>query len=169
MPTTPHKLAAATLMAATAATGALALNAAQGVPSASAIDAPRTMTFAEPFVGGGGNSEHIDLGKKGMGPGDMLLNTDQPAVDAHTGRRVGTSDGVVTILSNRHQGTLAVSDTLRLPDGRIQFAGTVRHTDRTVALAVTGGTGAYANARGQVRITEDTKRRRNLYTLTLLP
>ena len=169
MPTTSHKLAAATLAAAAAATSALAFNGAHGTPAASAIDAPQTMTFSEPFAGGGGQNRYIDLGKKGMSPGDLILHTDQPAVDARTGRRVGTSDGVERILSAKHKGTVAFSDTVRLADGRIEVAGTLRHTDRNPALAVIGGTGAYANARGQVTITEDAKHKRNLTTITLIP
>jgi hypothetical protein len=169
MPSTPHKLAAAALTTAAAAGGALAVSGAHGVPTASAVDAPITMTFTEPFVGGGGQNKYVDLGRKGMSAGDIILHTSQPAIDAHTGRRVGSSDGVETILSLKHPGTVAVADTVRLPHGHIQVAGTVRHTDRSPALAVIGGTGAYANARGQVTVSEDTKHKRNLITITLLP
>ena len=91
--------------------------------------------------------------------------TRSPGLDARTGRRLASSDGVETILSLKHAGTVAVSDTVRLPGGRIQVAGSVRHGERTQALAVIGGTGRYANARGQVTITEDTKHKRNLITL----
>ena len=32
---------------------------------------------------------------------------------------------------------------------------------------IVGGTGAYANARGQATVTEDTERKRNIITVTL--
>jgi hypothetical protein len=169
MPTTPHKLVAATLATAAAATGALALTGATHAPAASTIDAPETLMFSEPFAARDRHYQYVDLGKKGMSPGDVILHTRSPGVDARTGRRLGSSDGVETILSLKHAGTVAVSDTVRLPGGRIQVAGSVRHGERTQALAVIGGTGRYANARGQVTITEDTKHKRNLITVTLLP
>jgi hypothetical protein len=168
MPTTTHKLTAAALATAAAATAALTLSGAHVVPAASAIDPPRTMTFIEPFSSDRSpHGRYIDIGKKGMSPGDMIFHTKQTAVEEGTGRRVG-SDGVETILT-ADGGTVAVSDTVRLPGGHVLVAGTLRHTDRTAALAVIGGTGAYANAHGEVTITEDTKHKRNITNLTLLP
>ena len=169
MPTKSHKFLAATVATATAATGALTLTSATHAPAASAIDAPETLTFSEPFGRRDPHYKYVDLGKKGMSPGDVILHTRSTGVDARTGRRLGSSDGIETILSLKHNGTVAVSDPVRLSGGRIQVAGTVRHGERTQALAVIGGTGRYANARGQVTITEDTQHKRNLITVTLLP
>ena len=127
MPTSSHILAAAAL--AIAATGAIAIAGSRDVPVAAALDAPRTLTFTEPFVGG--HSQRIDLGKKGFGAGDMQLTTDVPLYDARTRRRVGTSDGMETILSTRHNGTVLLHGTARLPDGRIEMVGLLRHSDTT--------------------------------------
>ncbi|MBA2637037.1 MAG: hypothetical protein H0U79_02250 [Solirubrobacterales bacterium] len=49
------------------------------------------------------------------------------------------------------------------------MAGTLRHTDRAQALAVIGGTGAYANGRGQVTEREDERRKVTIMRVTLLP
>jgi hypothetical protein len=168
MPTTTHKLTAAALATAAATTAALTLSGTHGVPAASAIDAPQTMTFIEPFGSGRGpNDRYVDVGKKGMSPGDVILHTDQTAVEQGTGRRVG-SDGVETILTPKGT-TVAFTDTVRLPGGHLMVAGTFRHTDRTVEGAIIGGTGAYANARGEVITTEDTKNKRNITTIRILP
>ena len=104
-----------------------------------------------------------------MSRGDLIVHSNSPGIDARTGRRTATSDGIQTILSLKHPGAVAVSDTIYLPGGHVQVAGTVRYGQRTSALAVIGGTGKYSNARGQVTITEDTKHKRNLGTLTILP
>ena len=145
------------------------LTIAQGTPRASAIDGPQTLTFSEPFTAHDPHYKYVDLGKKGMSRGDLIIHTNSPGIDARTGRRIATSDGIQTILSLRRPGAVAVSDTIYLPDGQVQVAGTVRYGGHTSALAVTGGTGRYRNARGQVTITEDIKHKRNLGTLTILP
>jgi len=54
-------------------------------------------------------------------------------------------------------------------DGRIEVAGTLRHTDRRQALAVIGGTGAYANVRGEVTERENERRKVTIMRVTLLP
>jgi hypothetical protein len=163
-----HIFAAAAVAASTAAVGVGALDASgQGTPTASAIDTPRTLTLSTPFEGG--KSRHIDLGKKGVGAGDLFLGTETPLRDEETGRRVGEFEGVETILSAAHNGTVHISGALRLGDGSIEVAGTIRHTDPGEPLAVIGGTGAYANARGEVTNREDARRKVNVMTVTLLP
>jgi len=152
-----------------AATGAMLLAGVHQTRAASAIDAPQTLIFSEPFSAHDPHYKYVDLGKKGMSRGDLILHTNSPGIDARTGRRIATSDGVQTILSVKRHGAVAISDTVRLPGGHIQVAGTVRQGEHRPALAVVGGTGRYANARGQVTITEDTKHKRNLTTLTILP
>jgi len=41
---------------------------------------------------------------------------------------------------------------MELTDGTITFAAVLRSDGRAVTAAVTGGTGAYANARGQMEL-----------------
>jgi Allene oxide cyclase barrel like domain len=128
---------------------------------------PRTLTFTEPFVGG--KTRYLDLAKKCITAGDMFLSTDIPVFDLQTGKRVGTSDGMETFVSTRHQGTVWLHGTTRLRDGRIEGGGLLRRSDRKQTLPITGGTGAYAGARGEITITEDRKHKRNVITVTLLP
>ena len=97
----------------------------------------------------------------------MYMTTDVPLYDARTRRRVGTTDGMETILSTRHNGTVLLHGTVRLPDGRIEIVGLLRHSDTTQTGVIIGGTGAYANARGQATVTEDAEHKRNVITATL--
>ena len=135
--------------------------------SASAGEGPRTMTLSTPFDGG--TSRQVDIGKRGFSAGDMFTVTGQPVSDEASGRRVGSLDAMETVVSRLHDGTASMAATLRLADGTIHGAGIIRHTDAPPRLPVTGGTGAYAGARGQVTITEDDARKRTIMRLELVP
>jgi hypothetical protein len=162
-PLTPIAIA---LAGAAAATGGIAFAGGHDVRVGTATG-PRTLTFTEPFVGG--RTRYLDLGKKGISAGDMFLSTGSPVFDLQTGKRVGTSDGMETFVSLRHQGTVWLHGTARLRDGRIEAGGLLRHSDRKQSLPVTGGTGAYVGVRGEMTVTEDRKHKRNVITVTLLP
>lgn len=162
----PHTFVAIAVAGAAAATGGIAFAGGQDV-RADAAAGPRTLTFTEPFVGG--KTRYVDVGRKGISPGDVFLSTDVPLFDLQSGKRVGTSDGMETFVSLRHQGTVWLHVTGRLRDGRIEAAGLLRHSDRRQSLPVTGGTGAYAGARGEMTVTENRKHKRNVITVTLLP
>jgi hypothetical protein len=169
MPNTALRITAVTATTAAAAAGALLLTGAERTPAAALIDAPRTLTFTEPFSANDRHYTYVDVGRRGMSRGDVIVHVDSPGIDATSGRRTASSDGIQTILSVKRPGAIAISDTIRLAGGRLQIAGTVRNGERTQALAVIGGTGRYANARGDVTITEDTAHRRNLITVRILP
>jgi allene oxide cyclase-like protein len=162
----PPTLIAVALAGAAAAAGGIAFASGHDA-RADAAAGPRTLTFSEPFVGG--RTRYLDVGKKGISPGDMFLTTDAPVFDLQTGKRVGTSDGMETFVSLRHQGTVWLHGTTRLRAGRIEGGGLLRHSDRRQSLPVTGGTGAYAGARGEMTVTEDRQHKRNVITVTLLP
>lgn len=161
---TTRTLTTSVMVAAAAVSVALAIN---GASEGSALDAPRTLTLSTPFDGG--TTHQVDLGKRGVGPGDMFLSADAPLRDEKTGQRVGAFDGIETIVSAAHDGTVHQTGAVRLRDGRIEVAGTLRHTDRRQTLAVVGGTGAYSDARGEITIAENERRKVNLMTITLLP
>ena len=163
-----HIFAGAAIAASAAVVGIGALEASgQRAPAAAAIDTPRTLTLSTPFDGG--KSRYVDVGKKGVGPGDMFIGTGAPLRDEETGGRAGQFEGIETILSAAHNGTVNLTGALRLSDGTIELAGTIRHTDPDEGLAVIGGTGAYANARGEVTNREDARRKVNVMTVSLLP
>jgi hypothetical protein len=126
-----------------------------------------TIVYDEPFTGGHGH--YVDLAKKGLGPGDLFLGVGIPMLDHGTGDRIGRTDATETIVSGRHDGTVEMNETLRLPGGLIMLSGVVRHTDRPFRLAVVGGTGAYADARGQVtQVKEDSKHKVTVLRLDLI-
>src|SRR5947207_907272 len=99
-----RRLTGSAIVAVAAVSTGLAIN---GVSEGSALDAPRTMTLTMPF--GGGTSHQIDRGKKGFSAGDMALSTDVPLRDEQTGHRVGALDGIETIMSAAHNGTVSMS------------------------------------------------------------
>jgi hypothetical protein len=160
-----RRLTGAVALAVAAASATVAIG---GASEGSAVEAPQTMTLSSPF--NGGKTRHVDLGKKGIGAGDVFLSIDMPLRDESTGKRMGTLDGVETILSAAHDGTVAQALTMRLRDGTIVLQNVIRHTERHAALAVTGGTGAYANARGAMtEVEEDEQRKVTIFKLELLP
>ena|SRR5690348_1827080 len=127
--------------------------------------AATTLTFTTPFTGG--HTHYVDNGRKGMSAGDMFLTTGAPLRDA-TGHRAGAFEGMETLLSLAHRGTVSVAGSLRLHGGTLVVAGTVRHTDKGQPLAVVGGTGAYAGARGELTQREDARRKRTVMRITLV-
>jgi hypothetical protein len=82
--------------------------------------------------------------------------------DAATRGPAGRLDILGTIASRRAD---FVAITAHLHDGTIQVNGVMRHGKSPVLLAVTGGTGNYANARGTLALNERTGRA----TFSLLP
>jgi len=126
-----------------------------------------TIVYDEPFTGG--HNHYVDLGKKGLGPGDMFLGVGLPIFDDETGDRIGSTDGTEVILSGRHDGTVEMNGTLRLDGGLVMLSGVVRHTDNPFRLPVVGGTGAYAAVRGQLtQLREDRHRKLTVVQLDLI-
>jgi hypothetical protein len=142
------------LLAALAVSGVLVtVTAAAAVPGQgpSVTSAPRqvvTFVYDEPF--NGGTTKYVNLGKPGLGPGDMFLTTGVPMLSHGTTERIGLEDGSETVVSAKHNGTVEMNMTLRLHDGLVMLSGVVRHTDAPFRVPVVGGTGAYATARGQM-------------------
>jgi hypothetical protein len=111
-----------------------------------------------PFQGGA--FAFVDLGKNGLSPGDMFVSSDMPVSNASTGKKLGSMDGWEIILSAHHNGTVAGTTLLRLPDGNVTIDGTVRHTDDPNTFAVTGGTGTYAGVSGTMEVVRENTRRK---------
>jgi len=119
----------------------------------SSRDHPQTMTLQ--LTDTEVDSASLDLGAPGEGYGDQLLGTGnltrhgKPAGEAHLSctltRRAGTAS------------TFQCSGVLALPAGQIAAQGAALLVDDQpigFSLAVTGGTGAYRTAHGQLKTVE---------------
>jgi hypothetical protein len=120
--------------------------------SASAQDpAPRTITIRE--TERGATFTHIRNTKgaprQSNLAGDVIVFTN-PIVDA-SGKRIGKSSVSCTTTSgarNFMKSKLTCSGVTELPDGSLMLQANVTPNARVTSGAITGGTGAYANARG---------------------
>lgn len=94
----------------------------------------------------------IDLGEPGFGPGDQLLISD---VLQRDGRDVGTNTGTCQLVQVvESQLTFHCVAALQLPRGQITVQGALTvGGDAPLVAAITGGTGAYRTAHGEMAIT----------------
>jgi hypothetical protein len=134
---------------AAAAVLALALVAAVALPSrAASTSSAKTLRLAAVTV----QATTLDLGAAGPSQGDESIVTRELFLN---GQKVGTSHLVatVTLVAGADSQSQAVA-TFSLPDGQLSAQGlaTASQTANRVA-AITGGTGAYRQAGGQVTVT----------------
>ncbi|HXF71551.1 MAG TPA: allene oxide cyclase family protein [Actinomycetota bacterium] len=127
------------LAAATAAAGSLAW--AVGARA----QAPMTITVIERPT----TDKVIDVGREGDSPGDLL--TFHNRVYDETGATPVGRDAGRCVRIFPHRGTWECTWTTFLPEGQITVEGPFSDTADTT-LAITGGTGAYTAARGEMDI-----------------
>jgi hypothetical protein len=90
----------------------------------------------------------LDLGAKGDSAGDLLTFAN-PVFDAANETRVGSDQGYcVRVIAGKSWECFW---TLRLQDGQITVEGPFYDTGDSV-MAVTGGTGKYAGAKGAMKL-----------------
>jgi hypothetical protein len=126
--------------------------------SASAQD-PGTRTITLRETERGGTFAHI-RNTEGASPrsnlaGDVIVFAN-PVVDA-AGKRIGkTSVSCITTTGSRNfmKSALTCSGVTELADGSLMMQAIITPDARTTSGAVTGGTGAYANARGVFTSTD---------------
>ena len=97
----------------------------------------------------------IDAGEKGDSLGDQFIFHD---VLRQGGERVGHDGGVCTVTSVEGHAQCLV--TAWLPAGQITVQGLIVETGQTperFVLAVTGGTGQYEGASGEVHVIEQSE------------
>jgi hypothetical protein len=146
-------LAVAVLIAALGAAGAA--RAAGGSPSSDEQTLQFTIQFSDFFL--------LDLGEPGMSKGDQLIQDDR-LLNAR-GSEIG-HDGVACTVTDPSLPEAACQGSFALPLGQI----TVQFLNGPPAVkigAITGGTGRYRNARGQVKIVEPDTGNRGSITFSL--
>jgi hypothetical protein len=98
----------------------------------------------------------LDLGEKGDSLGDQFIFHD---VLRQGGERVGHDGGVCTVTSVEHSQAQCLV-TAWLPEGQITIQGLVVETGDSpgrLVFAVTGGTGQYEGASGEVHVFEQSE------------
>src|SRR5512132_751621 len=130
--------------------GATAAIATAGGSSASTLDlaidgqhAVRTLVDAAPKHSKGAPDDS---------PGDTIV-LHAPLLDSH-GARIGLIDATFLTTARgtgaNHDGSEQLTGTLRLSGGQIAVLGSVGSYAATTHVAIVGGTGRYAGARGDV-------------------
>jgi hypothetical protein len=154
-----------------AAKWAVALGAAGAIAVGGWASTASAITTAENFhlhEQDTGNA-FIDLGAKGPSLGDELLGAS--TLTTPGGAAAGTDSFVCTSVAS-NDSTFQCTVVYSLRRGRVTAQGTATITGThplfDELFAVTGGTRAYQNARGQVRILQSTQTHAELY-FHLLP
>jgi allene oxide cyclase len=129
-------LLAVAVVGAVAATSAIA-------GGSSGLTAPRVIHVVERPV----TDTLVDTGPKGDSPGDLLPFTN-PIYDASNSHRVGSDQGNCVHVVG--EGRWECAWTTFLGGGQITVEGPFFDFKSNSVLAVTGGTGTFRNARGQM-------------------
>jgi hypothetical protein len=113
------------------------------------------------FIDMGGPSKDIDVPPTGPSLGDSNVFSETVT---RSGKKVGVAGGVcTTIMVTTKAGKVATVTqqclvTASLPAGQLTFQGIATFTTTgpvtTPTFAITGGTGAYRTARGQITVTQ---------------
>jgi hypothetical protein len=108
-------------------------------------------------------AETIDLGNPGLSVGDIIVISDDLFQDEE---KVGVHGGTCTVV---RVGALLFHCvvTFTLPDGQITAQGLVTPDLAEEQVAVTGGTGAYTTAQGELTVLEEGEGQ-SRYTFELL-
>jgi hypothetical protein len=99
----------------------------------------------------------FDVGDTGLSVGDSNVITEDAYRD---GKKVGTSDLTCTMVrvdAVKHSFAVECLNTTVLPEGQISAQGVVTSAEIEKVpfkQAITGGTGAYKNARGELTVDE---------------
>ena len=92
---------------------------------------------------------NIDVGPPGASPGDMMVFQSE-VIDSTTKEPVGHDSGWC-VRTWKSKELSECTFTLTLPDGQISVQGPADRHGETL-LAVTGGTGKYSGARGELKL-----------------
>ena len=132
------------LVACVSALTALVIGGGAFASASSSGGGVRTITLIEKSTSG----KYVDLGPKGFSVGDEFVFSSD-FWNASQTHKVGRSDGYCVILSHTRDHCVA---TASFDGGTLEVAGGSLIDAKTFSLAVTGGTGKYRGAEGQVTI-----------------
>jgi hypothetical protein len=130
------------------AAAALLASGAGAVMSASGAEKHRRTTTIR-LVGHETDAGQIDLGEAGASLGDQVVfhGALRDARDRHP---IGHFEGILTAVTPDADSLFEARVVLALPRGQIAVEGELDfNADEPFAHAITGGTGAYRNARGE--------------------
>jgi hypothetical protein len=108
-------------------------------------------------------AETIDLGEPGLSVGDSIVISDDLFQD---GEKVGVHGGTCTVV-RVETVLLHCVVPCAIPDGHITAQGLVRPELAEEQVAVTGGTGTYTTAQGELTVLEEGEGQ-SRYTFALL-
>jgi len=139
-----------------AVAGVGALGAGTAIATASPVHSARTQQIR--LVEVERNSTQLDLGAKGFSPGDRQTITSD--LFTPSGRKAGRLDDDCAITQAGSRPEALCSFVLTLHDGQLSgsFAQNLAAPDSGMRQAITGGTGRYARARGELRGGREGKR-----------
>jgi hypothetical protein len=141
-----------------AVAGVGALGAGTAIATASPVHSTRAQQIH--LVEVERNSTQLDLGAKGFSPGDRQTITSD--LFTPSGRKAGRLDDDCAITQAGSRPEALCSFVLTLHDGQLSgsFAQNLAAPDSGKRQAITGGTGRYARARGELRGGREGKRTR---------
>jgi hypothetical protein len=118
-------------------------------PAASQTSPARTFTVCEKNQGG--YDHHVDVGGKGFGPGDMLLESYalyNPKSGAKVGRDVATLH--IVRLLGQHNAVFRADGTFFFQKGKIEVTGTGKFASlrKGASFSIIGGTRIWNQAHG---------------------
>lgn len=110
----------------------------------------------------------VDVGAPGLSVGDGAVYHTQ--FRSLGGRPIGQNHAACTVLTPLTAALAHCVGTAELPGGTIEWAGDLGLTAERFTLALTGGTGAYRGAQGQVtvRYTNPPTNTRSIATIELI-
>jgi hypothetical protein len=124
---------------------ALAVVAGASTIDSAALDQPGTIRVTTRGIG----QQFVDRGRRGRGPGDLLVSRRLIYNPGLSSKAIGHADLVCTFTSSYAR---QCNGTFTLPLGKIVVAGTVTFR-QFYELAVIGGTRRYDNVRGSLTVT----------------
>jgi hypothetical protein len=136
----------ATALAAVLASGLTAAAVAFAGGSGGGLTHSRTIHVVEHPI----TDQVIDIGATGDSPGDQLPFAN-PIFNGANAHRVGSDQGNC-VRASAVQGRWECMWTTFLHRGQITVEGPFLDAKATTVLAITGGTGAFRNARGQMTL-----------------